>query len=333
MLYVGVIVLTSWLLLPAAAAHGAPSEAELRAASGEFERTQMAPVHAFLKDGGDPNARNKYGLTLLGTAVNWNHRDAVKALLERGADPNACPTPHACPVFLAASRDTEILRLLVSAGADVNRSTDKFAYTPLGRAAGNRPETFESLRRTSGYRGPSPDALESVRILIAAGADVNHVDNFEESALRAAMRVHNLEIARALLEADADVHQRIGPVRGSQMGGTILMETIGWYLRFKDLSAIRLLLDHGADPNDRDEQLYVGQCEYRGGCDWRGYSALTFAAKRGLYGVVKHLLERGANPSLPRTDGRTALELARENKRLKTAALLEQYLTRKTSSP
>jgi ankyrin repeat protein len=333
MLYAGLIVLASWLVIPTVGAYGAPSGAELSVAVAELERSQMAPVYAFLKDGADPNARNKSGFTLLDTAVNWNHRDVVKTLLERGADPNQCPPPHACPVFLAASRDTEILRLLVAAGAAVNRPTGKFEYTPLGIAAGTRPETFESLRRSGHYRGPSPDALESVRILIAAGADVNHVDSSGVSVLRTAMRVNNLDIARALLEAGADVHHRLGPERGFQMGDTILMETIGWYSLFKDLSAIRLLLDRGAEPNDRDEQPYEDDCEHRGGCDWRGYSALTFAAKRGLYGLVKLLLDRGANPSLPRTDGRTALELAKENKRPQTAALLERYLARKTGSP
>jgi uncharacterized protein len=317
------IMLASCLWLPVA--YGATSDAQLAAAVTDLERAQMAQVHAFLKDGGDPNARNEYGRTLLHTAVNWNQRDAVKALLEKSADPNLCFGE--CPIYVAAGGDTEILRLLVASGADVNRKTPKYGYTPLIRVAGNRPETFESLRREGGYHGPAPDALESVRILIAAGADVNHVDDQEQSPLRIAMFAGNFDIAKALLEAGANVRWRASP-----SSTTILMETILSYSPHEDPVAVHLLLDYGADPNDRSEKAYTPGCEQsRGGCYWRGYSALTFAARYGFYRVVKLLLERGADPSLPRTDGRTALELARDNKHPKTAALIEQYLARKTS--
>jgi ankyrin repeat protein len=144
------------------------------------------------------------------------------------------------------------------------------------------------------------------------------------------MRVKNLDIARLLLEAGADVHQRLTRERGAgQRGDTILMDAIGLYSHHKDLSAIRLLLDFGANPNDANEDRYDEDCErYSGKCDWQGSSALTFAASRGLHDVARLLLERGADPTWKRSDGRTAFEVAEKHGRARTAALLKQYLSR-----
>jgi ankyrin repeat protein len=288
----------------------------------------MAPVYAFLKSGGDPNARNEYGGTLLETATNWNYRDIVQALLSKGADPNQCRPSNECALFISTGRDTEILRMLVAAGADVNRPT-RLGTTPLGRAAGNRREIFERVAKRGGFRGPLPDSAESVRILIAAGADVNHIDGSGRSPLRTAIGANNLEIARQLLEAGADVHQPMSLERlSAQRGGTVLMEAVESYPKFKDLSAVQLLLDFGADPNDRNLESYDGYEEYRGWV-WRGYSVLGFAAKKGLYDVVRLLLERGADPTVGRNDGQTPVELAEQSGRARTANLIRQYLVRK----
>jgi hypothetical protein len=51
------VSLLASLWLPVA--HGATSDIAPTAAVTELERTQMAQVHAFLKDGGDPNDRSE----------------------------------------------------------------------------------------------------------------------------------------------------------------------------------------------------------------------------------------------------------------------------------
>jgi ankyrin repeat protein len=144
------------------------------------ERDAMKPVYDFLKKGGDANFRNTDGPTLLAVATNWNHRDIVKELLKKGADPNICLKDNWCPLHIAASRDTEILRMLVEAGANVNVSTSEYNITPLGRVAGNTRRTFEGLTERGGYHGPFPNSIESTRILINAGAKVNCVDKWGE---------------------------------------------------------------------------------------------------------------------------------------------------------
>jgi ankyrin repeat protein len=292
-----------------------------------------AEIRKLVTEGADVNARGPHGGTPLLTATNYNRLDAVKTLLELGADVKY-QVGGMSALFTAVGRDTEIVRVLIEAGADVNLVIEKYNYSPLGKAAGNRDETFQRLTENAGYRGPFPNHVETVRLLIKAGANVNHVDSHKRSPLRTAMEANNKEIARLLLEAGADVHQRLSKewVAGGLID-TILMTTVSYYSVHKDISAISLLLNFGANPNDGNEMEYDKYCEWRGGCDWRGYSVLTYAAKRGWYEVVKLLLDRGADPLITRTDGKSAVELARENKHPRTAALIEQRLKAKQKVP
>ncbi len=325
--------LIAWFLSSLASVSGA-SATELQNAAAEAAAIpEMAPVLAFVKNGGDPNALTDDDRTLLHVAINWNFREYVKALLDRGADPNRCGPSGSCPLVMAAGRDTEILRMLVAADAGVNHRTEKFGYTALGHAAALRRDTFERITRTGGYRGPFPNAIESVRILIAAGANVNSSDNFGASPLRIAIHKRNLKISELLLRAGADPHQRGDPMRAAQEGDTILMQAIGDYSLYKDIAPIRLLLDHGADPNDRNKEPYNELCEEHGGCYWRGYSALGYSARHGRLSVVRLLLERGADPKIGRNDGRTAYELAAAFAHPQTAALLKQHLKQDSHPP
>lgn len=77
--------------------------------------------------------------TALQHAVQKQHVDAVRALLEWGASPDAMePGAINTPLFIATShKDPAIVRLLLDAGADVNLSLKAFAQdeggNPLGR--------------------------------------------------------------------------------------------------------------------------------------------------------------------------------------------------------
>ena len=297
------------------------------------ESVAMAPVFQFLSKGGDPNAKNERGETLLFIATNWNNIEAVKALIKRGADPNVCNNAGTCPINVSAGRDTEILRILVTSGANVNNYDKYLSYSALGSVSSNRHDTFERLREKGSYRGKFPNSMESARILISAGANVNHVDAGGGSPLRGAMRVNNLDIARLLIESGADVHQRLDDQtsHGIQNGNTILMETITWYSLHKDIRAIGLLLSNGANPNDKNDKDYDEECDERtsGKCGWQGYTVLTYAAKRGWNDVVEILLRYGADKTVPRNDGKTASAIAEKHKHINTTSLIQKYETNK----
>ncbi|HEX5964917.1 MAG TPA: ankyrin repeat domain-containing protein [Pyrinomonadaceae bacterium] len=118
---------------------------------------QTARLRELIAD--DPSVVNAYsidGFTPLGFAVFFGQSDVVTALLDAGAEVNAASresmkvTPLASA---AASKQTEIARVLIAHGANVN-----------ARAAGGHIPLHEASANGN---------VELVKLLIENGADVN----------------------------------------------------------------------------------------------------------------------------------------------------------------
>ena len=90
---------------------------------------------------------------------------------------------------------------------------------------------------------------------------------------------------------------------------------------------IELLLRHGADVNYRSKLRYDENCDRTtsGKCTFRGQTALTRAATEEHYTIVKLLLENGANPLLPREDGKSPRQVACDWKHIDVAKLIKKY--------
>jgi ankyrin repeat protein len=102
------------------------------------------------------------GVDLLSWAALGGAPAAARLLLERGADANGGAL-HAA----AAGARLELVRLLLGAGADVDRRDPDTGRTPLHAAVA----------------AGGDDSLEIVRVLVTAGADVNATTNDGASAL------------------------------------------------------------------------------------------------------------------------------------------------------
>jgi hypothetical protein len=136
------------------------------------------------------------------------------------------------------------------------------------------PATPLSLAATGG------DAAQ-IRKLIAEGADVNAPDKHGQTALMWAARKGDVEAARLLVDARADLDVR----DCTSAGWTPLMHAI-----HKNQNELALLLiERGADVNAR-----AGDCRER--TSQSGKSALDYAAAHDNAEIVKALLARGANP-------------------------------------
>ncbi len=221
-------------------------------------------------------------------AAKNSDRDALRTLLEQGADVNARAGDGATALLWASYRDDmDSAELLIGAGADVDLANDLGA-TPLWAASRNGSPAMAGL-------------------LLEAGADPDAPLLLGETPLITAARTGNPQVVRMLLEAGAEVN-----ARGAR-GQTPLMFAAAQ--RHPD--AVKLLLEYGADVTLRthvwnqlraqsphahpEHQLWV----LHGGND-----ALMFAARVGDAESAKHLITAGADVNAKSAWGLTPLVMA-----------------------
>jgi ankyrin repeat protein len=97
------------------------------------------------------------------------------------------------------------------------------------------------------------------------------------------------ETVRVLLDAGGDV--------AAVARNTMLVQPLHAAVAARNVEAVRLLLERGADPNARQQV---------------GYTPLMGAAGSGIDELVSLLLARGADPSAVSEEGKTAVSIARE---------------------
>lgn len=134
-------------------------------------------------------------------AVMYNQKAIVEDLLSHGADPHACGDRGTTALFVACGRgNEELVGVLLAAGADPN-----VGAAPL-------PNMLDHSALGPVYEPVPPEVaavqLRIVRLLIAAGADVNAVDpeGHGTSALHLAAFYGLTDIVATLIAAGANVH-------------------------------------------------------------------------------------------------------------------------------
>ncbi|XP_049797271.1 putative ankyrin-containing lipoprotein Lxx09580 isoform X3 [Schistocerca nitens] len=131
-------------------------------------------------------------------------------------------------------------------------------------------------------------SVSKVRTLLAAGADVEAMDENHQNALHWAAGLGHVEVVRLLLEEGADVNAR------DRWRNTPLHQA-AWN---DDATVVRLLAASFADCNARDDT---------------GNTPLHDAARRGQADAATALLEAGADREVRNYDGDTPLDLAERN--------------------
>ncbi len=164
------------------------SSALLRAAMDNRRRTAVL----LLERGADPNLANAKKLTALHAAAYNGNRRMIDALLAGGADPDVIDTTGKSPVIYAAARGyVEIVDRLLAAGIDPSRRYGN-NLTLLMWAAGHSNDT------------PEKDGLATVDRILAAGAELDAVDNRGWTALMVAAERGHALVAERLLARGAD---------------------------------------------------------------------------------------------------------------------------------
>jgi len=247
----------------------------------------------------------------LSYAARAGHRAVARMLLEHGCDPSRPEerAPRGAALWEACARgDVEMVRLLLEFGADPASAPDS-SDSCIGIAAsrgGKHAEEIQALLREAGADTPpwhmSDRALDEA--LRRGGAIIREPWFAEEVLAR-----NDIGLARALLEADPEVPQRLSGA-SLRMGDPDMAVT--------ESEVLRLLMDRGFDPN-RPGWLgqtalhhYAGRgelgnallvIEYGADVDavddrYRG-TPMAWAAAAGHEEVVRMLLEHGADPGVP----------------------------------
>ena len=261
-------------------------------------------VRALLAAGADPNIPEWHNNTPLMHACQLGYTDIVRMLLAAGADVNARDVKGWTALMgVCVSRNnptTEIAEMLLAAGADITPADSDYGHTALVYAAKSSKAGHVALLLNAGadataragrsaYMGTvlisavqckaSPEVL---RLLIAAGADVNKgldVPGYTGTPLSAAVCTRDTDSVRTLLEAGANAN----PPGNSYL---CLSTESG------DVQVLQMLLAAGADVNAPNQA---------------GHYALGSAAAHGKADYVRMLLAAGADVNTTDVNGDTAL--------------------------
>lgn len=250
------------------------------------------------------NARGPEGSTPFMYAVLYADTATLSRLLKLGADPSKHNDANATALMWAA-RDLKKTRLLVRHGADVNVRSDDY-----------RTALMIAARR--------PGAAPIVKFLLDHGANPNPNGKpvSESSPLMEALTGGDDRIVELLIQrgADAKATAEMGLTmavttdcqKGLELLAARITDTNVYSMAlqntavFGNLKAVRLMLDHGADVNGRDQF---------------GRTPLMYAAISDVFPVevVKLLIEHGAdvnainNHKKAGDAGLSVLDIAKQN--------------------
>ena len=258
-----------------------------------IQRGAAAEVERLLARGASPNAVDPDGTSALMAAALFADADMLELLLKRGADPNLRDKAGATALMWAVPDVGKVQRLLAH-GANVN------ARSETERTA---------LLVAASY----PGTVSLLQLLLGRGADLRAQDRAATTALALAVRSADVDVVRFLVERGLEpsaltpAARRIALARNDRPivdylmsrgpGSTqdVLVTTATW----QPVELLARWIEAGASVNASNAAQY-GRTPL--------LTAVTSEAAGA--GTLKLLLDRGADPNAPTTEGETPLDWA-----------------------
>jgi ankyrin repeat protein len=279
-------------------------------------------VERLVKAGVSANTTGPLGETALHLCARTGKPEAVRALLAHGATVDTIEnwrgqTPL---MWAAAEGHGDAMKVLIEAGADVNARSSIIAW--------ERQRTEEPRDKWLPPGGLTPllftareGRVDSARVLLDRGADINIVDPDRHTSLIIALSSGHFDVAGLLIERGADVNME------DKVGQTALYAAVDGHTVpgsnrpapketddvLSSFDVIEMLLARGAkvDAPLRAQLPYRTKLDRGGdGVLGAGTTPLIRAGKAGDVPVIKLLLEKGANAKAATRNGVTAVMMA-----------------------
>jgi ankyrin repeat protein len=258
-------------------------------------------VDALIAAGSDVNIPTPEGVNALMLAIDNEHNDVAKLLLDRGANPNVWDWWGRTPLYIAIDRkeanaapgrggtpasrpsaaprvsSMDIINTLLAADVDVNTQLNMHRPSRGGNS-GRFGDPLLSTGCTPLLRATMANDMDVVKALLAKGASPN---------------INDMGFTPFLIAAGVTPGGRGGG--GGSAPNTALLD---------------LLVQHGADVNTQ----VTGTKSYsmrvsRAPSTNEGMTALHAAAQSGRLDMVRYLLDKGANPDILDSNGKKAIDL------------------------
>jgi len=299
-------------------------------------------IALLLEAGADANVVDKQGETALMTAARVGSVESVKTLLEHGATVDARDPAFQQTALMIAVRENhpDVVTFLVERGAQVNMQT-RTGDAPnwilpnsvpgfghgIGIVRGGLPDRGSRFlipgAMTPLLYAARDGRIESAKVLLAAGAEIEHTDANGITPLLMAITNNHVDMARFLIDRGANVKVV------DWYGRTPLWASIE--LRNMDvdsstfengvdrapvLDLIKVLLDKDVDVNARTKEVppirrqmmrVTGDLSW---VDFTGQTPFLRAALAADLEVMRLLLAHGADPKITAYGGTTALMAA-----------------------
>jgi ankyrin repeat protein len=303
------------LLLRAGAKVNAATDLGVTPLYNAAENGSTAMVAKLLAAGANPNLALVAGETPLMVASRSGKPAVVDQLIAKGANLNAHGTRGQTALMWAVAQEhPDVVKVLLLHGADIHAKSDVWnemmAVPPHGYLPNNRliPHGGDTALMFAARVGD----LESAKLLVEAGANINDADAWGVSATALAAHSDFADLVEFLLNKGANPN--------ASADFTALHEAIMW----RDERMVSALLNHGADPNTPVKNWTPTRRSSKDrnfGPELVGATPFWLAARFLQPNIMRLLLQHGADPKFVHHASYVAGEGYRQRKEATNAVM------------